>query len=121
MPCNYKKYPPNWLTETRPRIMKRARNRCEVDGCNLEHMSVVLSVKLNGNTLGWFKDRKEAEIISKRNTSSVIKSVKVVITIAHLDHDEDNHDVPDDRLMAMCQLHHLRYDAKEKIRRKSSK
>jgi hypothetical protein len=42
---------------------------------------------------------------------------KAVLTIAHLDHDETNHEVKLDRLMAMCQLHHLRYDAKEKYRR----
>lgn len=45
------------------------------------------------------------------------KMVKVVLTIAHLDHDETNHEVKDERLMAMCQLCHLRYDAKEKYRR----
>lgn len=46
------------------------------------------------------------------------KRVKVVLTIAHLDHDETNHNVSDDRLKAMCQLCHLRYDAKEKLSRK---
>jgi len=45
------------------------------------------------------------------------KPVKVVLTVAHLDHDETNHQVTDDRLKAMCQLCHLRYDAKEKYRR----
>ena len=45
------------------------------------------------------------------------KKVKVVLTIAHLDHDETNLSVRDERLKAMCQLCHLRYDAKEKYRR----
>lgn len=35
---------------------------------------------------------------------------RVVLTIAHLDHDPDNWDVQDDRLMAMCQKCHLNYD-----------
>ena len=32
MPIDYKKYPPNWLTEIRPRILKRAGGRCEFPG-----------------------------------------------------------------------------------------
>lgn len=35
MPCDYKKYPKNWLTEIRPRILKRAGNKCE--GCGAEN------------------------------------------------------------------------------------
>ena len=29
MPCDYKIYPPNWKTEIRPRILRRAKNKCE--------------------------------------------------------------------------------------------
>jgi 5-methylcytosine-specific restriction endonuclease McrA len=35
---------------------------------------------------------------------------KVVLTVAHLDHDSSNHDVQDDRLAALCQACHLKYD-----------
>lgn len=35
---------------------------------------------------------------------------KVVLTIAHLDHDKFNHDVDLDRLKALCQKCHLQYD-----------
>lgn len=35
---------------------------------------------------------------------------KVILTIAHLDHDKENHEVDDDRLAALCQKCHLRYD-----------
>jgi len=35
---------------------------------------------------------------------------KVVLTIAHLDHDKSNHNVSDDRLKALCQGCHLKYD-----------
>lgn len=34
----------------------------------------------------------------------------VVLTIAHLDHDHENHAVTDDRLAALCQACHLGYD-----------
>jgi hypothetical protein len=36
--------------------------------------------------------------------------VKIVLTIAHLDHDKHNHDIQDDRLAALCQACHLNYD-----------
>ncbi len=32
MPCDYSIYPPNWLSEIRPRILARANNKCEVCG-----------------------------------------------------------------------------------------
>jgi len=35
MPCDYKKYPANWKTEIRPRILKRAKNKCEF--CRVEN------------------------------------------------------------------------------------
>ena len=129
MPIDYKRYPPNWLKEIRPRIMQRANNTCECEGCNFKHLEEVWAVKHKGKTTGWFRDFNEANtqpktIESKRNkTSGKVelvpnpKKVKIVLTIAHLDHDEANHDVSDERLMAMCQLCHLRYDAKEKYRR----
>lgn len=129
MPIDYSKYPPNWLKEIRPRIMHRANNTCECDDCDFKHLEEVWAVKKNGKTQGWFRYFEEADkvpksIESKRNyktgKSELVpnpKKVKVILTIAHLDHDETNHDVTDDRLMAMCQLCHLRYDAKEKYRR----
>lgn len=129
MPCNYKLYPSNWLKEIRPRIMQRANNTCECENCDFKHLEEVWAVRYKGRTTGWFRDFDEANslpktIESKRNKKSGKvetipnpKKVKVILTIAHLDHDETNHDVQDDRLMAMCQICHLRYDAKEKYRR----
>lgn len=40
---------------------------------------------------------------------------KVVLTIAHLDHDKDNWIVTDDRLAALCQACHLSYDLSRHI------
>ena len=64
----------------------------------------------------WFENESDflrAKQFSLRDT----KKVKVVLTIAHLDHDETNHAVSLDRLAALCQYCHLNYDAKEKYRR----
>lgn len=79
MPCDYNLYPPNWKTEIRPRILKRAGNRCEFCGA---------------------ENRKPHPETGSR----------VILTIAHLDRDRDNHEVSDDRLRALCQRCHLRYD-----------
>ena len=130
MPIDYKKYPANWLTEIRPRIMKRANNTCEFEGCDFKHGETVYAVKYRGKTQRWYRDLETANLHepksyeSKRNwkTGKVEdvpnpKPVKVVLTIAHLDHDETNHNVSDDRLKAACQLCHCRYDAKEKYMR----
>lgn len=119
MPIDYNKYPPNWLKEIRPRIMARANDKCEV--CGLKHKQVVYAIKLKINDNGnyklktiWFRVKEDAE---REDLLNNLKEVKVILTIAHLDHDELNHDVKDERLMAMCQICHLRYDAKEKYRR----
>lgn len=50
MPIDYKKYPTNWLTEIRPRIMLRANNTCEAQGCDFRHGEVVWAVKYKGRT-----------------------------------------------------------------------
>jgi len=115
MPINYNKYPPNWKREIRPRIMKRANNTCEYEGCTFKHLQLVYRGKKN-NRIYWYNTLDEA--IKECGEFLVFKDpVKVVLTIAHLDHDETNWNVSDDRLKAMCQLHHCRYDAKEKYRR----
>ena len=72
----------------------------------------------------WFETKEEMYESGISKTLAdfwVERPVRVVLTIAHLDHDECNHDVKLDRLAALCQLCHLRYDAKEKHRRLMSK
>lgn len=114
MPIDYSKYPKDWLTTIRPRILERAKNKCEC--CGLVNGSNVHSFKESGNTI-WRYLNTPNEWYDKGQP----KMVKVVLTIAHLDHDETNHDVKDERLKAMCQLCHLRYDSEEKKRRKLQK
>ena len=119
MPIDYSKYPFNWKTEIVPRILKRAGNQCEV--CGLENGITVWSLKVYVRYKGrysfraiWFSNKADAE---RCYFGGAIKPVKIILTVAHLDHDELNHKVSDDRLKAMCQYCHLNYDAKEKMRR----
>jgi hypothetical protein len=112
MPINYKDYPENWQ-EIRQRVLERAQHQCEC--CGLENYEQVYSMIVNGKTV-WTRTIDLGDFVDFKP-----KTVKVVLTIAHLDHDETNHDVQDDRLKAMCQLCHLRYDAKEKANRRKLK
>lgn len=81
MPLDYNNYPPNWLTEIRPAILERAQHHCEF--CGVANYSY-------------------------RWNSKARKWSKIVLTIAHLDHNtENNHS---ENLRALCQSCHLRYD-----------
>ncbi len=99
MPIDYKKYPSNWKTEIRPAILQRANNKCEC--CGLENYSLVHSFKENSKTV--WKDLSYGDFIRK-----LAKTVKVVLTIAHLDHNILNNDFSN--LKALCQKCHLDYD-----------
>lgn len=123
MPIDYSKYPPNWKTEIVPAVLSRANNCCEK--CGLENRQTVWAIKLAIKDNGryklrsiWFRDKQDAE---RENTMYFVRPVRVILTIAHLDHDETNHTVPLERLLALCQMCHLRYDAKEKYRRVQEK
>lgn len=124
MPIDYKKYPENWKAEIVPRILKRANNKCEF--CFLENKQFVWKNRVyckteNGNfgyrTI-WFSNIYDAY---RFKSKFFPKKIKVVLTIAHLDHDESNHTVEDSRLKALCQYCHLNYDQKEKLKRHNTK
>jgi len=48
------------------------------------------------------------------NTS--YRKIKVILTVAHLDHDPFNFNVTLDRLKHLCQLCHFRYDSENRAR-----
>lgn len=124
MPIDYNRYPKNWKTEIVPAVIARAKNCCEC--CFLKNNSIVHAIKLWTKDDGgrykytsiWFRDDQDAR---RESRGSEVRMVRVILTIAHLDHDETNHDVSLDRLQALCQICHLRYDAKEKYRRSEVK
>lgn len=127
MPINYKDYPPNWK-EIRARILKRAKNKCE--HCGLENGAVGFRI---GNDWIYALDYAKAQkdgfgfyVTKFSDPKDHDGRIKIVLTIAHLDHDKENHGVTDDRLAALCQKCHLDYDrprhvAKRKSNKESSK
>lgn len=118
MPCNYDIYPCNWK-EIRQRILDRAGNCCEV--CKVPNGEYVVRGMFRGVEAYQGIDQYIYSAIDGTlfegtdNMDSVechidAKAIKIVLTIAHLDHDASNHEVTDDRLKAMCQKCHNNYD-----------
>lgn len=109
MPINYKEYPPNWKTEIRPAILERAKNCCEECGAP-NHELIYRSIKGKSD---WIltPEGHEADVLALDG----FKSTKIILTIAHLDHDKLNHNVKLDRLKALCQRCHLKYDLNRHI------
>ena len=87
-------YPRNWK-EIRQQILKRANNRCEF--CGVKNYSFVVKA----GTENW----------------QFPEPVKVVLTIAHLDHDPTHNDP--ENLRALCQRCHNRYDARHRAANRS--
>lgn len=128
MPIDYSRYPENWQREIVPRILDRAMNVCEF--CRIPNGAVATSIPLRIQDVdGRYKIKRfwltAAPDIERMRPYAVggqkVKQVRVVLTVAHLDHDETNADVADDRLAALCQYCHLNYDAAEKYRRAVAK
>ena len=107
MPIEYKKYPADWK-QRRARILERAGNKCEF--CSVP----------NG-LHGWRDEISQFHELDEDWSPTGVKFIKIVLTIAHLDHDEENHEVQDTRLRALCQRCHLAYDKIERRDRKDKK
>lgn len=129
MPIDYSKYPPNWKSEIRPRIIERAGNKCEI--CGVPNGARILRGVYDG--LEAFQDEDGSiystetgecigdDYLGEVDQSGKNKVIKIVLTVAHLDHDPENWQVEDDRLKLLCQLHHLRLDAPEKKKKRKAK
>lgn len=86
-PENKARYPKNWK-EIRMKILERANNRCEF--CGVENHTWIPAARID----------------------TPMGAIKVVLTIAHLDHTPENCDPSN--LRALCQRCHNRYDAKHR-------
>lgn len=120
---NKSRYPANWK-EIVARIKERAGNKCEFCGVpNYEYIfrgiwndgkkEYEVFQTVNGNIYG----AGDGKLLSEADFTAFImplsnkpkqKAVKVVLTVAHLDHTPEN--CEDDNLKALCQKHHLEYD-----------
>ena len=108
-PENRKLYPKNWK-EIRKQILERANNKCEF--CGVENYAEGYRDK-NGNFIESIGMQQEADMLDGE------KIIRIVLTIAHLDHDPTNNSP--NNLRALCQKCHNTYDKEHRLatRRKS--
>lgn len=104
-PENKPLYPPNWK-EIRAEILERAGNKCEK--CGIENYSIG-----RRDESGKFipvENSCQSEMDAEENGWRIFK---IVLTIAHVDHDPRNNGVTGNRpnLLALCQKDHLNLDA----------
>ena len=100
MPIDYKKYPSNWKTEIRPAILERANHKCEF--CGVANYAIGFR-----DEFGAFHQIENSIALEAYEFPS--KPFKIILTIAHLDHDIKNNDYSN--LKALCQKCHNNYDA----------
>ncbi len=123
-PENRLRYPADW-PEIRAAILARAGYRCEHPGCLARQYSVgIWHRPLDGDRdWKWFpiwgqndnprtyqEARQVAAELDHDRSEEGPKPLVIVLTVAHLDHQPENCDP--ENLRALCQRHHLAYDAK---------
>ena len=104
MPCDYKKYHPEWKTKIRPDILERDKHCCKF--CGVRNHSIIHRYGKGINDWVYWAEGMESEAW----TLDGLKSTQIVLTIAHLDHDKKNNDY--ENLAALCQKCHLGIDLK---------
>lgn len=123
MPCDYSQYPPNWKTEIRPAVMKRAGEVRDAEGkviqeARCEECNVLNHAKGARNFKGEWMNEDQINGLNSDSGDHLFQHLKgkfpkmtvIVLTVAHLDHDKTNNEVQVDRLRAWCQRCHLGYD-----------
>ncbi len=107
-PENKDRYPANWKT-IRKTILDRAEHCCEFCGV----VNYAVGFRLHDGSFV----RKEDEGIAFGEgwLRPDAKEIKIVLTVAHLDHTPENNDL--ENLRALCQRCHLRYDRDDNLAR----
>lgn len=105
MPIKYSEYPSDWK-QIRQRILERENHCCKF--CMVPNYAIIYRPVKKSKEWLPMPEGSEADVLVEFEPH--IKFTKIVLTIAHLDHDKENHQVEDDRLAALCQRCHLLYD-----------
>jgi hypothetical protein len=115
-PENKHRYPPDWA-QIRELVLRRAMYRCEFCGVRDGEKGgrTRAGTWLRTEPLGERRLRlvwpKEGELAwcSNGTTRDYVRVIRIVLTIAHLDHTPENCAL--DNLRALCQRCHLSYDS----------
>lgn len=113
MPVDYSKYPENWFSEIRPKILNRAEHKCEY--CKVPDGSVIIRASYRGlrlyidHTGKIYQESDGSEYVAHSDLLDYSdKTLKIVLTIAHLDQNVENNE--EENLKALCQKCHLNHD-----------
>lgn len=104
MPCDYRLYAKDWKTKIRPDILERDNHCCKF--CGVKNYSLIHRYGNGMEDWCYWPEGMESEAW----TLDGKKSTKIILTIAHLDHNKQNNDY--DNLAALCQKCHLGIDLK---------
>lgn len=102
------KYAPNWK-EIRKRILVRDNHKCKE--CGIENGAVG-----HRNSDGSFSYCPDYLRAKKMGAGFYITTgkLKIVLTIAHLDHNPENNE--ESNLATLCQYHHLKLDKEQHMK-----
>lgn len=113
MPCDYKKYHPDWKTVIRPAVIERAKNKCE--GCGVSNYDSGYRLPILGGTFFMaksFLNYKEAKGFADKHNENAFgftpKYIVIVLTVSHTDHNIKNNSM--DNLKLLCQKCHNKHD-----------
>ena len=105
MPCNHADYHPDWKSIVR-QIKEQAGDRCEF--CGAPNRAWVTRDASGRWTIDETIPENTAVIAWGWNKPTTPPPTKIVLTVAHLDHDVGNNDPAN--LKALCQKCHLAWD-----------
>ena len=112
-PENRHRYPPDWKAISLRIRKERAKDRCEQCGAPNGQIIARGMYEHEGYYMlerGDVYDANTGERVGiARGSEFPANYIKVVLTVAHLDHTPEN--CADDNLKALCQRCHNRYDA----------
>ena len=117
MPCNYKEYHPKWKLISKLIRVNRACNRCE--WCGIANKAVVKRTATGSYTKPSIAQWDLIHYRISAKQSNMTESLryygftKVVLTVAHVDHDKTNNKFYN--LAALCQRCHLNHDIKQHV------
>lgn len=111
MPCDHRRYHPDWKSIVR-QIKDQAGDCCEFCGAPNR-------VEVARNVSGEWMPEDELERMNSTDgwlwlgTFDPLPPVRIVLTVAHLDHDVNNNDPCN--LRALCQKCHLAWDHERRM------
>lgn len=122
MPIDYSKYPPDWndIRLTRLAIAGEERDRygnitkeANCEECGVTNHEFGARCIKTGKFYTFEMCSHGEDIVDGADLPD--KGFSIVLTIGHLDHDSENHQICTDRLRAWCQKCHLAYDRPMRI------